>query len=103
MPNIYDGYNASPEYAMLERQQTLELKQSWATQMKHVAWDIKQSLELSSGLGDTMIGVLHNDGGLAVANSLGVRAGATMVSCFMIRAHNTRLGRHCREFGFKNG
>ena len=112
--HFYDGYNANPEYALQC------LKTAANAGAKAIAlcdtnggmmpWDIEAITRIVvESLGDTMIGVhMHNDGGLAVANSIaGVRAGATMVQgCFNgygERHGQRRLGRHCREFSFKNG
>ncbi len=88
--HFYDGYNANPEYALQC------LKTAANAGAKAIAlcdtnggmmpWDIEAITRIVvESLGDTMIGVhMHNDGGLAVANSIaGVRAGATMVQgCF---------------------
>ena len=88
--HFYDGYNANPEYALKC------LKTAANAGAKAIAlcdtnggmmpWDIEAITRIVvESLGDTMIGVhMHNDGGLAVANSIaGVRAGATMVQgCF---------------------
>ena len=88
--HFYDGYNANPEYALKC------LKTAANAGAKAIAlcdtnggmmpWDVEAITRIVvESLGDTMIGVhMHNDGGLAVANSIaGVRAGATMVQgCF---------------------
>jgi len=85
--HFYDGYNANPEYALKclkaaanARAKAITLCDTNGGMMP---WDIEAITRIVvETIGSkTMIGVhMHNDGGLAVANSLaGIRAGATMV------------------------
>ena len=112
--HFYDGYNANPEYALKC------LKTAANAGAKAIAlcdtnggmmpWDVEAITRIVvESLGDTMIGVhMHNDGGLAVANSIAGRSswgddGTRLFQRLRRTNRQRRLGRYCREFSIKNG
>lgn len=84
--HFFDGYKADPDYALATLQAAVEAGVDVLvlcdTNGGSIPWEIEDTVrEVQSSFPDVPLGIhAHNDGGMAVANSLAaVRAGATHV------------------------
>ncbi len=84
--HFFDGYKASPEYALQTLRAAVEGGADWVTPCDTnggtMYWELEQIVcEVARSLPGVRLGIhTHNDGELGVANTLaGVRGGATLV------------------------